>query len=107
MWLKLTLEILIWKLKGIIQNVVKVLEQDTTAIIPARAGRLVIGLAENGRRCYMKTLLSFIFIFGVLMTLGCMDGQPMACGICENGCPCVDADCICDIDLCKCTNCIS
>ena len=55
----------------------------------------------------MKALFSLFFIFGVLMTLGCMDGQPMACGICENGCPCVDADCICDIDLCKCTNCIS
>ena len=55
----------------------------------------------------MKTLLSFIFIFGVLMTLGCMDGQPMACGICENECPCVEADCICDIEICKCSNCIS
>ena len=46
---KLTLEILTWKLKRIIQNVVKVLERDTTAIIPARAGKLVIGLAENGK----------------------------------------------------------
>ena len=108
MWLKLTLEILIWKLKGIIQNVVKVLEQDTTAIIPARAGRLVIGLAENGEGVIeMKTLLSLFFVFGVLMTLGCMDGQPTACGICENECPCVEADCICDIEICKCSNCIS
>ena len=106
--LKLTLEILIWKLKRIIQNVVKVLEQDITAIIPARAGRLVIGLAENGEGVIeMKTLLSFIFVFGVLMTLGCMDGQPVACGICENECPCVEADCICDIEICKCSNCIS
>ena len=55
----------------------------------------------------MKTLLSFIFVFGVLMTLGCMDGAPAACGICENECPCVEADCICDIDICKCSNCIS
>ena len=106
--LKLTLEILIWKSKRIIQNVVKVLEQDITAIIPARAGRLVIGLAENGEGVIeMKTLLSLFFVFGVLMTLGCMDGQPMACGICENECPCVEADCICDIEICKCSNCIS
>ena len=55
----------------------------------------------------MKTLLSLFFVFGVLMTLGCMDGQPTACGICENECPCVEADCICDIEICKCTNCIS
>ena len=106
--LKLTLEILIWKSKRIIQNVVKVLEQDITAIIPARAGRLVIGLAENGEGVIeMKTLLSLFFVFGVLMTLGCMDGQPTACGICENECPCVEADCICDIEICKCSNCIS
>ena len=102
------MEILIWKLKRIIQNVVKVLEQDITAIIPARAGRLVIGLAENGEGVIeMKTLLSLFFVFGVLMTLGCMDGQPTACGICENECPCVEADCICDIEICKCSNCIS
>ena len=108
MLLKFTLEILIWKLKRIIQNVVKVLEQDITAIIPARAGRLVIGLAENGEGVIeMKTLLSLFFVFGVLMTLGCMDGQPTACGICENECPCVEADCICDIEICKCSNCIS
>ena len=108
MLLKLTLEILIWKSKRIIQNVVKVLEQDITAIIPARAGRLVIGLAENGEGVIeMKTLLSLFFVFGVLMTLGCMDGQPTACGICENECPCVEADCICDIEICKCSNCIS
>ena len=106
--LKLTLEILIWKSKRIIQNVVKVLEQDITAIIPARAGRLVIGLAENGEGVIeMKPLLSLFFVFGVLMTLGCMDGQPTACGICENECPCVEADCICDIEICKCSNCIS
>ena len=55
----------------------------------------------------MKTLLSLFFVFGVMMTLGCMDGQPMACGICENECPCVEADCICDIEVCKCSNCIS
>ena len=102
------MEILIWKLKRMIQNVVKVLEQDITAIIPARAGRLVIGLAENGEGVIeMKTLLSLFFVFGVLMTLGCMDGQPTACGICENECPCVEADCICDIEICKCSNCIS
>ena len=55
----------------------------------------------------MKTLLSFIFVFGVLMTLGCMDGAPAACGICENECPCVEAECICNIEICKCPNCIS
>ena len=55
----------------------------------------------------MKTILSFIFVVGVLMTFGCMDGQPVACGICEDECPCVDADCICDIVICKCDNCIS
>ena len=55
----------------------------------------------------MKMLLSLFFVFGVLMTLGCMDGQPMACGICENECPCVEADCICNIEICKCSNCIS
>ena len=107
MLLKLILEILIWKSKRIIQSVVKVLEQDTSAILPALAGRLGIGLAETGRRCHMKTILSFIFVFGVLMTFGCMDGQPVACGICEDECPCVDADCICDIVICKCDNCIS
>ena len=101
------MEILIWKLKRMIQNVVKVLEQDISVILPALAGRHDTGLAENGRRCYMKTLLSFIFIFGVLMTLGCMDGQPIACGICENECPCVEAECICNIEICKCPNCIS
>ena len=102
------MEILIWKLKRMIQNVVKVLEQDISVILPALAGRHDIGLVENGKEVIqMKTLLSFIFIFGVLMTLGCMDGQPMACGICENECPCVEADCICDIEICKCSNCIS
>ena len=55
----------------------------------------------------MKTLLSFIFVFGILMTLGCQGDQPVACGICENECPCVEASCICDIDICKCENCIS
>ena len=55
----------------------------------------------------MKTLLSLFFVFGVMMTLGCMDGGPVACGVCENECPCVEADCICDIDICKCSNCIS
>ena len=102
------MEILIWKLKRMIQNVVKVLEQDISVILPALAGRHDIGLVENGKEVIqMKTLLSFIFIFGVLMTLGCMDGQPMACGICENECPCVEAECICNIEICKCPNCIS
>ena len=106
--LKLTLEILIWKLKRIIQNVEKVLEQDTGAILPALARRRATGLARNGKGVIeMKTLLSLFFVFGVMMTLGCMDGQPMACGICENECPCVEADCICDIEICKCSNCIS
>ena len=108
MLLKLILEILIWKLKRIIQNVAKVLEQDISVILPALAGRHDIGLVENGKEVVeMKMLLSLFFVFGVLMTLGCMDGQPMACGICENECPCVEADCICDIEICKCSNCIS
>ena len=51
----------------------------------------------------MKTLLSFIFVFGVMMTLGVWTDS-LPCGICENGCPCVESDCICDIDLCKCSN---
>ena len=108
MLLKLTLEILIWKLKRIIQNVEKVLEQDIGVILPALAGRHAIGLARNGKEViYMKTLLSFIFVFGVLMTLGCMDGQPVPCGICENECPCVEAECICEAEVCKCPSCIT
>ena len=55
----------------------------------------------------MKTLLSFIFIFGLMMTLGCKGDKPVACTICENECPCVEADCICNIDVCKCPKCIS
>ena len=102
------MEILTWKLKRMIQNVAKVLEQDISVILPALAGRRDIGLVESGKEVIqMKTLLSFIFVFGVMMTLGCMDGGPVACGICENECPCVEADCICDIDICKCSNCIS
>ena len=77
-------------------------------ILPALAGRHDIGLAENGKGVIeMKTLLSLFFVFGVMMTLGCMDGGPVACGICENECPCVESDCICDIKICKCSNCIS
>lgn len=77
-------------------------------LLPALAGRRVTGLVKCGKGVIpMKTLLSFIFVFGVMMTLGCMDGGPVACGICENECPCVEADCICDIDICKCSNCIS
>ena len=83
------------------------LEQDTTAIIQVLSIRHDIGLVENGRRCYMKTLLSFIFIFGILMTLGCQGNEPVACTVCENECPCVETDCICDVDICKCPNCIS
>ena len=98
----------IWKSKETILIAVRVFAHDTTAITPAQNGRLVIGLAENGEGVIeMKTLLSLFFVFGVLMTLGCMDGQPTACGICENECPCVEADCICDIEICKCSNCIS
>ena len=107
MLLKLILEILIWKLKRITQNVVKVLEQDIGVILPALAGRHDIGLVENGRRCYMKTLLSFIFVFGLMMTLGCQGDKPVACALCAEDCPCVEADCVCDIDICKCENCIS
>ena len=77
-------------------------------LLPALAGRRVTGLVKCGKGVIpMKTLLSLFFVFGVLMTLGCMDGQPVACGICENECPCVEADCICDIEVCKCSNCIS
>ena len=43
------MEILIWKLKRIIQNVEKVLEQDTGAILPALAGMHDTGLVEKGR----------------------------------------------------------
>jgi hypothetical protein len=73
---------------------------------PSLEGTILV-LQKMVRGVTMKTLLSFIFVFGVLMTLGCMDGAPAACGICENECPCVEADCICDIDICKCSNCIS
>ena len=55
----------------------------------------------------MKTLLSFIFVIGVLMTLGCQGDKPVACALCADGCPCVETDCIFDIDICKCENCIS
>jgi len=47
--LKLTLEILTWKSKRIIQNVAKVLEQDIDVILPALAGRHAIGLVESGK----------------------------------------------------------
>ena len=105
MLLKLTLEILTWKSRRIIQNVVKVLEQDISVILPALAGRHDIGLVENGKEVIqMKTLLSFIFVFGVLMTLGCMDGQPISCSICTGDCPCIDGDCICAND-CTCPDC--
>ena len=73
---------------------------------PSLEGTILV-LQKMVRGVIMKTLLSFIFVFGVMMTLGCMDGGPVACGICENECPCVEADCICDIDICKCSNCIS
>ena len=56
MWLKLTLEILTWKLKRIIQNVVKVLEQDISVVLPALAGRHDTGLVENGKRCYNENV---------------------------------------------------
>ena len=55
----------------------------------------------------MKTLLGVIFVFGALMALGCQGDQPAACGVCENECPCVEAACICDINICKCESCIS
>jgi len=55
----------------------------------------------------MKTLLSFIFVFGLMMTLGCQGDKPVACALCAEDCPCVEADCVCDIDICKCENCIS
>ena len=29
------------------------------------------------------------------------------CGVCEPECPCPEADCVCDINVCKCEKCIS
>jgi hypothetical protein len=48
--LRLTLVILIWKLKEITQDVEKILEQDTVVIIQGLDGKLDIGLVKPGQQ---------------------------------------------------------
>ena len=33
--------------------------------------------------------------------------NPVICDICENECPCLEDTCICEVEVCKCANCIS
>ena len=116
MLLKLTLEILIWKLKRITQNVVKVLEQDIDAILPALAGRLATGLVENGKGVIeMKKSIIALFI-GAVAALGIffqdevkdifIGEQPVICELCVDECPCVEDECVC-VATCICSNCVS
>jgi len=56
----------------------------------------------------MKTLLfGFIFVFGAFMVAGCQSDDAAVCTNCVDKCPCVDAECICDNNICKCPSCIS
>ena len=33
--------------------------------------------------------------------------NPVICDICENECPCPEATCICEVEVCECPNCAS
>ena len=37
----------------------------------------------------------------------CIKENPVICDFCENECPCSEAACICEVEVCKCPNCVS
>jgi hypothetical protein len=86
--------------------------------LPALAGRLVTGLVECGKKeTSMKKRIPLIAI--IIVVAICIankdeikqmfnkgEDKVINCSICEEKCPCIEAECVC-VAACKCENCIT